>query len=195
MFDINQMKESVGKWGKSETPEQNEKPSTGSIRAKTKPSTSKTAAMIGPSIRIKGDLVGEEDLIIQGTVEGTINLHNNALTIGENGCVHANLHATTINVEGELRGDLFGSEKVVIRKTGNVKGNITAPRVTLEDGAMFKGSIEMDPKSVSSFDSSVDTSLDTSTNKNAVVKPGNATSEKSKESNEAAFSLTKNVAK
>lgn len=152
MFDINQMKENVGNWGKSETQTQDEKPATGTIRTKRKSTDSGSAALIGPSIRIKGDLVGEEDLIIQGTVEGTINLHNNVLTIGENGRIDANLHATTINVEGELRGDLFGSEKVVIKKTGDVRGNITAPRVTLEDGAMFKGSIEMDPKSVSSIE-------------------------------------------
>jgi len=152
MFDINQMKESVGSWGKSDTQTQNEKPAAGTIRTKRKSADTGSAALIGPSIRIKGDLVGEEDLIIQGTVEGTINLHNNVLTIGKNGRIHANLHATTINVEGELRGDLFGSERVVIKKTGNVRGNITAPRVTLEDGAMFKGSIEMDPKSISSIE-------------------------------------------
>lgn len=187
MFDINQMKENVGKWGKGDSSEQNEKSPTGSSRAKTKSSTSKTAAMIGPSIRINGDLVGEEDLIIQGTVEGTINLHNNALTIGENGRIHANLHATTIIVEGELRGDLFGSEKVIIRKTGDVKGNIISPRVTLEDGAMFKGSIEMNPKSVSSFDSSID--------KSATVQHKNETSEKLKENNEVTLNLAKNAAK
>lgn len=182
MFDINQMKESVGKWGKNdEASEQDEKSPIGSTRTKIKPSTSKTAAMIGPSIRINGDLVGEENLIIQGTVEGTINLHNNALTIGENGRVHADIRATTINVEGELRGDLFGSEKVIIRKTGNVKGNITAPRVTLEDGAMFKGSIEMDPKSVSS--------LDTADEKSAIAKAINKTSDHSKKNKEASVNL------
>lgn len=195
MFDISNMKESVGKWGKNEAPDQNEKPSTDTTRTKTKNSTTKTAAMIGPSIRIKGDLVGEEDLIIEGTVEGTINLHNNALTIGENGRIHANLHATIIIVEGELCGDLFGSEKVVIRKTGNVKGNITAPRVTLEDGALFKGSIEMDPKSVSSFDAAVESSNEPSHDKNEVVKAGNSTFEKSKENKESSLSLANNIAK
>ena len=152
MFDINQMKENVGNWGKGDTQAKNETPAAGTIRTKRKSADSGSAALIGPSIRINGDLVGEEDLIIQGTVEGTINLHNNVLTIGKNGRIRANLHATTINVEGELRGDLFGSEKVVIKKTGNVKGNIIATRVTLEDGAIFKGSIEMDPKSISSIE-------------------------------------------
>ena len=180
MFDINQMKESVGNWGKNDTQEQNGKPAAGTIRTRSKSSNPGSAALIGPSIRIKGDLVGEEDLIIQGTVEGTINLHNNVLTIGENGRIHANLHATTINVEGELRGDLFGSEKVVIKKTGNVRGNITAPRVTLEDGAMFKGSIEMDPKSVSSIEN------------NSAAKPMQQTGSV-KENKEASLNIGKTI--
>lgn len=108
------------------------------------------AATIGPSIHLKGDLTGEEDLVIQGHVEGTINLKQNNLTIGGNGRIHANIFATTIIVEGELQGDLYGTEKVIIRRTGNVRGNIVAPRVNLEDGAKFKGSIEMDPKAVES---------------------------------------------
>lgn len=103
-------------------------------------------AMIGPSIYFKGDLIGDENLIVQGKVEGTIRLRGHDLLIGRKGQLHANVEATTITVEGKLKGDLIGKEKVVIKKTGNVLGNIVAPRVTLEDGAMFKGSIEMEPK-------------------------------------------------
>lgn len=101
-------------------------------------------ATIGPSIFIKGDLSGEEDLVIQGSVEGTINLKQNNLTIGHEGKVNANIQAHTIIVEGTLKGDVFGEEKVIIKKTGNVQGNLSAPRVSLEDGAKFKGSMDMD---------------------------------------------------
>jgi cytoskeletal protein CcmA (bactofilin family) len=103
------------------------------------------AATIGPSIRIKGELSGEEDTIIEGLVEGSVNLEKNHLTIGNNGRVNADVRAKTVTILGELRGDVVGNEKVVIRKTGNVRGNIVAPRVSLEEGAMFKGSIEMEP--------------------------------------------------
>ena len=102
-------------------------------------------AKIGPTISIKGDVSGDEDLLIEGTVEGTINLCSKDLTIGQTGCVYANIRAKEIKIEGEVQGDISGNEKVIISKTGKVQGNIIAPRVTLEDGANFKGSIDMDP--------------------------------------------------
>ena len=101
--------------------------------------------MIGPSIKIKGEVTGEEDLLIQGKVEGTITLKDQELSVGESGRVTADISARVIKIEGEVTGDTAGSEKVVIARSGNVRGNIVAPRVTLEDGAIFKGSIDMDP--------------------------------------------------
>lgn len=109
------------------------------------PSTTRSIAMIGQSIQIKGTITGNEDLVIEGTVEGSVNLPDNDLTIGEEGKVTADLAAKNINVEGQVTGDINGSEKVVVSKSGRVRGNIIAPRVTLEDGAKFKGSIDMDP--------------------------------------------------
>jgi cytoskeletal protein CcmA (bactofilin family) len=101
--------------------------------------------MIGPSIVIKGEVTGGEDLLIQGKVEGKINLSGNQVSVGESGEVSADIHAKVIKIEGKVTGDITGVEKVVIAKSGNVHGNIVAPRVTLEDGAIFKGSIDMDP--------------------------------------------------
>lgn len=101
-------------------------------------------AVIGPSITMKGDLVGEEDLVIQGKVEGTIHLNQFSLTIGKNGRVRADIYAKVIRVEGEVDGNLFGEEQVIVRKTGHVKGNITAPNVALEEGCRFKGSVDME---------------------------------------------------
>ena len=101
--------------------------------------------MIGSSIVIKGTVTGDEDLTIEGKVEGTIDLKSNVVSVGPSGRVKADINAKIVNIEGEVAGDISGNEKVVISKSGNVKGNIVAPRVTLEDGAIFKGSIDMDP--------------------------------------------------
>lgn len=106
------------------------------------------AAVIGPSIQINGDLRGEEDLIIQGEVHGTIQLKDKSLTVGNKGKVIANVLAHTVIVEGHVKGDLYGAERVAIRKTGNVQGNIISPKVSLEEGGRFKGSIDMDEEAV-----------------------------------------------
>jgi len=101
-------------------------------------------ATIGPSIAIHGDVTGEEDLIVQGRVEGTVKLLQNNVTVGKDGRIKANVHARVIVVEGAMEGDLRGDEQVVVRRSGQVQGNIVAPRVTLEDGCRFRGSIEME---------------------------------------------------
>ena len=101
--------------------------------------------MIGASINIKGEVTGDENLVIEGKVEGSVNLGAHEVSIGQSGRVDADVVAKTIKIEGEVKGDIRGNEKVVVSKTGNVRGNIVAPRVTLEDGAKFKGNIDMDP--------------------------------------------------
>jgi len=108
-------------------------------------SSRRTAAVIGKSIQIEGDVKGEEDLIIEGNVQGTITLKSHSLTIGPEGNVVANLYAHTIRVEGRMEGDLYAAERVVITQSAQVIGNVISPRVNLEDGARFKGSIDMDP--------------------------------------------------
>lgn len=108
------------------------------------PKAQKPMAVIGPKIRFKGELVGEEDLLVQGQVEGTIDLKGHHLTVGEQGTLLANVTAKTITVEGKVQGDLQGEERISIRSSSNVQGNIKAERVVLEDGAKFRGSIDMD---------------------------------------------------
>jgi len=103
-------------------------------------------AIIGSSILIKGDISGEEDLVVQGQVEGRIELRQHNVTVGKNGRVKADIWGKIISVEGEVFGNIFGEEKIVIRSSGVLHGNITAPRVTLEDGSKFKGSIDMDSR-------------------------------------------------
>jgi len=102
--------------------------------------------MIGPTITVKGDLSGEEDLLIEGRVEGKIDLPRHSVTIGKNGHIKADVFGKVITVEGEVEGNLIGAEQLVLRQSSTVRGNITAPRVSLEDGANFKGSIDMSSK-------------------------------------------------
>lgn len=126
-----------------------ENTSTGADRAQPAGRGSMSeAAVIGPSIRIDGDLRGEENLRIEGEVKGTVQLKGNSLVIGSEGRVRATVYAHTVDVEGLMEGDLYGAERVHVRKSARVKGNITSPRVSLEDGAQFKGSIEMDAQAV-----------------------------------------------
>lgn len=106
------------------------------------------AAVIGPSIHIDGTLTGEEDLLIEGHVTGTVQLQDHGLTIGAKGHVEADLYAYTVMVDGVVEGNLYGADRVAIRGSAKVRGNITAPRVSLDDGAWFRGAIEMDPEAV-----------------------------------------------
>lgn len=110
-----------------------------------RPSTGQPA-VIGPSITIKGDLSGEEDLVIEGQVEGEVVLKQHRIVIGSGGRLKANVQGQKIHVEGAVEGNLLGEQEVVIRKTGRVTGNITAPRVTLEDGCKFRGNVDMNPR-------------------------------------------------
>ena len=110
---------------------------------------SRKPATIGSSIVIHGDVTGEEDLIVDGAIEGTVNFKDNNLVVSENGRVTANINARIIRVDGQVKGELYGSEQVIISPSGKVKGDIRAPRVVLEDGCTFKGSVDMDTENAS----------------------------------------------
>ncbi len=105
-------------------------------------------AVIGRSIEINGDVRGNEDLRIEGDVSGTVELRNSNLTIGKEGKVRADVYAKSITVDGTTEGDLYASDKIVVHISAQVRGNITAPKVGIEEGARFKGSIEMDQDAV-----------------------------------------------
>jgi cytoskeletal protein CcmA (bactofilin family) len=136
-------------WKKPEDDRQILDPTLDAGAAEHKPFTrpgsgvARQPASIGPSITIRGDISGEEDLLVQGAVEGSINLAKNDIVVGAEGKVKANLRALNITVDGVVAGDLNASERILIKKTGKVEGNIAAPRVVLEDGCRFKGSVEM----------------------------------------------------
>ncbi|MBI1951457.1 MAG: polymer-forming cytoskeletal protein [Acidobacteria bacterium] len=99
---------------------------------------------IGPSIMIKGELQGDEDLTIDGRVEGKIELRDHNLTIGPNGKIKADLHANTIVIAGDVQGNAHAKERVEIAPTGRLTGDIASPRITIADGAHFKGSVDME---------------------------------------------------
>src|SRR6185436_19362680 len=101
---------------------------------------------IGQSIHIKGELTGNEDLTIEGKVDGKIFLKDHNLTIGANGKIAAEIQAKTVMVVGEVVGNITADDKVEVAASGTMRGDISAPRVVLADGAKFKGSIDMDKK-------------------------------------------------
>jgi cytoskeletal protein CcmA (bactofilin family) len=113
------------------------------------PRKSSERATIGPSIFIKGDLTGDEDLVIEGRVEGKVDLKQNNVTVGKSGRVRADLFGRIVTIEGEVDGNVFAQEQAILRQSGAIRGNISAPRVVLEDGSRFKGSIDMEAKEAS----------------------------------------------
>ena len=98
---------------------------------------------IGKSVVIKGELSGSEDLIIEGQVDGKIELRDNVLTIGPNGKIKAQIFAKAVIVQGEVTGNVTATEKVDIRDDGSLDGDIASPRVAIAEGAHFRGSIDM----------------------------------------------------
>ena len=112
-------------------------------------------ASIGKSLKIKGTITGTEDLYIDGQVEGTIRLEENSLTIGPNGDIDADVFAKDIVVEGKVTGNVKAGDRIDIRKTGSLSGDLSAARIVIEDGAVFRGSVDIvkpepvpDPKAV-----------------------------------------------
>ncbi len=104
---------------------------------------SKSVSVIGPTLVFKGELSADEDLIIEGQIEGTIAHHKKHLTVGEQGRVTADIHASSVIVLGQVVGDIHSESMVSLTKSSNVKGNIFCARIAMEDGARFEGRIDM----------------------------------------------------
>jgi cytoskeletal protein CcmA (bactofilin family) len=114
-----------------------------SIEAKPADGASR-ASVLGPTLRFRGELSAQEDLIVQGSVEGSIT-HTQSLTIGTDGTMKGDIRARVIVIDGKVEGDLYATESVNIRATAKVKGNIFAPRVGISEGAFFQGQVDMQP--------------------------------------------------
>jgi|SRR5437870_10787477 cytoskeletal protein CcmA (bactofilin family) len=104
-------------------------------------------AHIGKSVIVKGELSGSEDLYVDGQVEGTIELQGNNLTVGPNGQVKANVNAKGVVVQGKLEGNIRATERAALTKSAVVVGDIVALRVLIEDGAYFKGRVDVQRES------------------------------------------------
>lgn len=103
-------------------------------------------SVVSKTLQFDGNIKGDEDLSIEGTVEGSILLTNSIVTVAKTGIVRGDIVAKIVVVEGEVRGEMRGSEMVEIAPTGVVHGDIRAPRVKLQDGCQFKGQVDMDHK-------------------------------------------------
>lgn len=112
-------------------------------RFESEPTSSSRTATIGKGVSITGQIFSKEDLIIDGEVEGTIEAHENKLTIGPNGKVKASIKAKDIVVLGIVQGNVEASERMEIRKDARLVGDIKTARISIEDGAIFKGSIDI----------------------------------------------------
>jgi cytoskeletal protein CcmA (bactofilin family) len=106
-------------------------------------------ATIGQSIVFKGELTGDEDLEIDGQVEGTVNLKNHQLTIGPNGNLKAEVTAKNIVVIGKVTGNLVAADRIEVQATGIIDGDVRAPRLNVQEGAVLNGSIDMSPSGAS----------------------------------------------
>ena len=100
-------------------------------------------ATVGQSIVFKGELTGDEDLEIEGQVDGQVELSNHQITVGANGLLKAQVNAKSIIVIGQVIGDLTATERIEIQATGVVEGNLRAPRLNVQEGAVLNGSIDM----------------------------------------------------
>ena len=107
------------------------------------PIQSDKVSVIGPTLVFKGELAADEDLVIEGQVEGTIAHHKKNLTVGEQGRVKADIDASSVIVKGRVVGDIHGDEMVSLAGGADVTGNIFCRRVVIEDGARFNGKIDM----------------------------------------------------
>jgi cytoskeletal protein CcmA (bactofilin family) len=112
----------------------------------TRPVTpaSSTGARLGPSLHVKGEINGNEDLHVDGSIEGLISLEDRKLTVGASAKVSADIVAREIVVFGTVKGNLRARDRIEIKKDGSVIGDLTTARIMIEDGAYFKGSIEIE---------------------------------------------------
>jgi cytoskeletal protein CcmA (bactofilin family) len=120
----------------------------------TYPSTTGGTARLGGSLHVKGEITGNEDLHIDGSVEGLVQLEDRKLTVGSTAKVTADIIAREVVVYGNVKGNLRARDRIEIKKDGSVVGDLTTARIMIEDGAYFKGSIEIDKTGDDSHDKS-----------------------------------------
>ena len=147
----------MGIWGRKDQEEPKPQPQTREAVSRPEPTVAPkkaapakgavvetSKAVIGPSIQVKGELIGDEDLVIEGKVEGVVRLKDHHLVVGKSAQIDATLEAKSIRIEGTVRGDVLATERVELANDSTLTGDIVAPRMMIADGARFKGSVDMD---------------------------------------------------
>ena len=124
-------------------PDQGAKPANAAARNLEMPTANPENTVLGRSISMNGELSGKGDLLIEGQFQGTIQLPQNCVRVGAGGEVKAEVHARHVIVEGSVTGNVAAGEKIEIRRTGHVVGDLVASAIAIEDGAFFKGSIDI----------------------------------------------------
>lgn len=122
----------------------NVRPAGGAPSRMTSDAAGASTASVGATVTIRGDISGKGDVIVSGTIEGTVDLAHNFVSVEESGRVQGSIVAKRIRISGEVVGDVEALEKITISASGKVQGTIVAPRVEVEDGAKFMGRVDMD---------------------------------------------------
>jgi cytoskeletal protein CcmA (bactofilin family) len=115
----------------------------------------RATARLGSSLHVKGEISGNEDLYIDGTVEGLVHLDERKLTVGATAKLTADVIAGDVIVYGSVKGNVRGKDKIEIKKDGSVNGDLTTAQIIIEDGAYFKGSIEIEKRAGKEDDKNV----------------------------------------
>lgn len=134
----------------------------------------RNVSVIGPTLVFKGELSADEDLVIQGTIEGTIAHHKKNLTVGKEGRVKADINAASVTIEGHVEGDIHGDDFVELAKSAVVIGNIFSPRIKMADGARFNGSIDMGSQAAPARNVNANTNVGTQTKLSVADDPARA---------------------
>jgi cytoskeletal protein CcmA (bactofilin family) len=125
--------------------------------------------IISKDCHIKGDVSGSDDMSVFGKIEGTITLKNNSVTIEKSSQINADVFAKIVNVNGNIKGNIEAGEKIIITDSGNVTGNMSAPKIILKDGSYFKGNVSMVDTKINAVPQSANTNKDVKTRTNKSV--------------------------
>lgn len=131
-------------WKKSDDEQPSDKTTTPAGRSLRPNSSTRDKAIIGESLVFRGEISGDENLLIEGRLEGSATLKRCTITVGQNGNIEGTLSAQTIDIKGRVKGDIDAEEMIVLHETARVEGTLNAGRLVLRDGCQFKGSVEMD---------------------------------------------------
>ncbi|MGD2121902.1 MAG: polymer-forming cytoskeletal protein [Gemmatimonadota bacterium] len=170
------------------TPKFEDKPRSPTPPPPTSPPAER--AVIGQSISIVGEVKGGEDLLIQGRIEGTVDLRDQLVTVGPEGDVKADVTGRVVSIEGRVEGNLQAGEQIILRSSAKVQGDITAPRVVLEDGARFRGLVDMGDPAKSEKSADDRSALQSKKASEASKSKGSGSGETSKSSGNSGKALT-----